>query len=275
MRNNEATAVYLNSARSAFGFKSGDLENAFNSYRNNLQYLNEVGYNSFNDQVKVFNQYFADRLKQFGIGDPTKVSVSQVNALGTQLENARLSGATSIGGISLDDLQKSHATLTSIVNERLELNNREIEIAQQRRNIEIELIKLDLERNKLSSVYIDSVSVQNQKFALDSSKALQDISGLSKSNESELLVRNFMAFRDYSLERTRDQTEQIKLGIRQAIANTTRTINAIKMLENSDKQNSRLLINTLKNNMSLLTPKVDTVSRTDLHSKIVILIQSN
>lgn len=262
MKNSEARLSYLNSARSAFGFRGGDLENMFLSYRNNLQYMNEVGYDSFKDQLKVFNDSYLSNLRMFGISDPSRVSVDQVNNIGRQIDNARYQGATNLGGIPIHELQLAHGALTSIVNERISLDNREIEIAQQRRNLEIEIIKIELERNKLSSIYIDSLSLQNQKASMDVSSTLNKMSGVDSLNKNQLLVQRFYESRDYTLQKATDQLEYQKLQLRQSISNKIQTINAIKMLENSEKQNTRLVTGAIKQSTNVVAPKVDNVSKT-------------
>ena len=160
---------YLYQGSTSFGNKGGDLLSGFYEFQQNRNYFNKYGRDSLNAQVLEANRNLTTNQRKFlGVNSFNNITPEQAMELQQNLLNAKSNNQTSLiqngQQISVSEAEELALKMSSISAEQMSVRTKELELLQQRKSIEIEIVKMELEANKLSTQYVKSVALANNEF---------------------------------------------------------------------------------------------------------------
>ena len=245
---------YLYQGSTSFGNKGGDLLSGFYEFQQNRNYFNKYGRDSLNAQVLEANRNLTTNQRKFlGVNSFNNITPEQAMELQQNLLNAKSNNQTSLiqngQQISVSEAEELALKMSSISAEQMSVRTKELELLQQRKSIEIEIVKMELEANKLSTQYVKSVALANNEFEqqmFSNSRYLVGNATTQLEDKNRLLQ---MKIEGQTLK-LNDQIAQTKQAIKVSIENAIKQINAIKELDNQVENSADKIINELPNRLS-------------------------
>ena len=139
-----------------------------------------------------------------------------------------------------DNLQRTGGIISSVLGETMALEEKRLEFAQREKQLNIDIVKYWLERNKLIANFTESAETKQSDIDIKSANINYTMKyGNGKYGSIEELQRVTNLKLENSNLKMKDQLDYAKRQIMVAKENSTRQINAIRRLENKNTNNSQ------------------------------------
>ena len=248
----KAQSVYRNMIGTSFGNQGSQMKVAYDSLNASRNLFNKVGKMNFNNQVN--SAYIEDKdgailQKITGKNDYSKVNMNDYVKLMDRIKDYRKNNISEKDGVNIETLQNQATVYSSIISERMNIQQQEIQLAQQEKQIHIDIVKYWLNEQKLKTEYHESGEILKNKAEQDNIGTLRRMS----SGDSNLYRMNdLQKLTNLKLEnnnlKMKDQLDYARKQIAIAKENAQRQINAIRRLEGTNSINSRKSENVAKTN---------------------------
>lgn len=248
----KAQSVYRNMIGTSFGNQGSQMKVAYDSLNASRNLFNKVGKMNLNNQVN--SAYIEDKdgailQKITGKNDYSKVNMNDYVKLMDRIKDYRKNNISEKDGVNIETLQNQATVYSSIISERMNIQQQEIQLAQQEKQIHIDIVKYWLNEQKLKTEYHESGEVLKNKAEQDNIGTLRRMS----SGDSNLYRMNdLQKLTNLKLEnnnlKMKDQLDYARKQIAIAKENAQRQINAIRRLEGTNSINSRKSENVAKTN---------------------------
>ena len=228
---------------SSFGNKGSQLETQLSTLNSSRGLYNKIGKMNFDNQVS--SAYIQDvdgaKLKTItGKSDYSEVNLNDYNKVQGEIDSYRKENITTRNGISIEDLQEQATMISSLVAEQYNMKQQELGFMQQEKQLQIDITKYYLERNKLIANFTESAETKQSDIDIKSANINYTMRyGNGKYGSIEELQRVTNLKLENSNLKMKDQLDYAKRQIMVAKENSTRQINAIRRLESKNTSNSQ------------------------------------
>ena len=236
-------AQYEGLIGTSFGNRGSQLQTQLASLNASRGLYDKIGKMNFNNQVS--SAYIQDvdgaKLKTItGKSDYSKVNLNDYNKVQSEIDNYRKENITTRNGISIEDLQEQATMVSSLIAEQYNMKQQELGFMQQEKQLQIDITKYYLERNKLIANFTESAETKQSDIDIKSANINYSMRyGGGKYNSIEELQRVTNLKLENSNLKMKDQLDYAKRQIMVAKENSTRQINAIRRLESKNTSNSQ------------------------------------
>lgn len=248
----KAQSVYRNMIGTSFGNQGSQMKVAYDNLNASRNLFNKIGKMNLNNQVN--SAYIEDKdgailQKITGKNDYSKVNMNDYVKLMDRIKSYRKNNISEKDGVNIETLQNQATVYSSIISERMNIQQQEIQLAQQEKQIHIDIVKYWLNEQKLKTEYHESGEILKNKAEQDNIGTLRRMS----SGDSNLYRMNdLQKLTNLKLEnnnlKMKDQLDYARKQIAIAKENAQRQINAIRRLEGTNSINSRKSENVAKTN---------------------------
>lgn len=248
----KAQSVYRNMIGTSFGNQGSQMKVAYDNLNASRNLFNKIGKMNLNNQVN--SAYIEDKdgailQKITGKNDYSKVNMNDYVKLMDRIKSYRKNNISEKDGVNIETLQNQATVYSSIISERMNIQQQEIQLAQQEKQIHIDIVKYWLNEQKLKTEYHESGEILKNKAEQDNIGTLRRMS----SGDSNLYRMNdLQKLTNLKLEnnnlKMKDQLDYARKQIAIAKENAQRQINAIRKLEGTNSINSRKSENVAKTN---------------------------
>ena len=239
----KAQSVYRNLVGTSFGNQGSQMQTAYDSLNASRDLFNKVGRMNFNNQIT--SAYIQDPngnklMTITGKNDYNKVNMSDYNAIQDRIDYYRKNNINEKDNISIEDLQEQAIMVSSLIAEQYNMKQQELGFMQQEKQLQIDITKYYLERNKLIANFTESAETKQSDIDIKSANINYSMRyGGGKYNSIEELQRVTNLKLENSNLKMKDQLDYAKRQIMVAKENSTRQINAIRRLESKNTSNSQ------------------------------------
>ena len=227
----------------SFGNRGSQLQTQLASLNASRDLYDKIGKMNFNNQVS--SAYIQDpngnKLSTItGKTDYSQVNMNDYNKVQSEIDSYRKENITTRNGISIEDLQEQATMISSLVAEQYNMKQQELGFMQQEKQLQIDITKYYLERNKLIANFTESAETKQSDIDIKSANINYSMRyGGGKYNSIEELQRVTNLKLENSNLKMKDQLDYAKRQIMVAKENSTRQINAIRRLESKNTSNSQ------------------------------------
>ena len=265
----KAQSVYRNLVGTSFGNQGSQMQTAYDSLNASRSLFNKVGRMNFNNQVN--SAYIEDKggvnlQKITGKTDYSQVSMGDYTKVMDKIKYFRENNISEKDGINIETLQNQATVYSSLIAEKIQIQQQEIQLAQQEKQLRIDIVKYWLKENELKANYLENPDSHINNFLISNvdtvRKTQSGDNGLFKMNDLQTITNLKL---DSSNMKMGEQLDFARRSIMVAKENAQRQINAIRRLENKNTSNankSDMLnkSNTISTNNTVATG-VDTLSQ--------------
>ncbi len=273
----KAQSVYRNMIGTSFGNQGSQMQTAYDSLNASRNLFNKVGKMNFNNQVN--SAYIEDKdgailQKITGKNDYSKVNMNDYVKLMDRIKDYRKNNISEKDGVNIETLQNQATVYSSIISERMNIQQQEIQLAQQEKQIHIDIVKYWLNEQKLKTEFVESGEIYTNENKQSSLPLVRKMT----SGENELYRMNdLQELTNLKLEnsnlRMKDQLDYARRQIAVAKENAQRQINAIRRLEGTSSTNSRKSDSVAKSNTNV-TNKTIVDSANSISNNLVNALNS-
>lgn len=245
-------AQYENLVGTSFGNRGSQLQLQQQSLDISRSLFNSIGKMNYNNQIN--SAYVVDSngetLKSItGKTDYSKINTEDYRKVTDMIKFYRENNINEQNGISLQKLQEQATMYSSLLAEKMNLQQQELGFMQQEKQIQIDITKYYLEKNKLLANYTESAESKQSDYLIKTSNLNYSLRyGNGKYNSIEELQRVTNMKLDSSNLKMKDQLDFAKRQIMVAKENSMRQINAIRRLEGKNTTNAQKSDTNAKNN---------------------------
>ena len=245
-------AQYENLVGTSFGNRGSQLQLQQQSLNISRSLFNSIGKMNYNNQIN--SAYVVDSngetLKSItGKTDYSQINTEDYRKVTDMIKYYRENNINEQNGLSLQKLQEQATMYSSLLAEKMNLQQQELGFMQQEKQIQIDIVKYYLEKNKLLANYTESAESKQNDYLLKTSNLNYSLRyGNGKYNSVEELQRVTNMKLDNSNLKMKDQLEFAKRQIMVAKENSMRQINAIRRLEGKNTTNAQKSDTNAKNN---------------------------
>lgn len=265
----KAQSVYKNLVGTSFGNQGSQMQTSYDSLNASRDLFNKVGKMNFNNQVN--SAYIEDKggatlQKITGKTDYSQVSMGDYTKVMDKIKYFRENNISEKDGINIETLQNQATVYSSLIAEKIQIQQQEIQLAQQEKQLRIDIVKYWLKENELKANYLENPDRHINDFLIynvDTVRKTQSgDNGLFKMNDLQTITNLKL---DNSNMKMGEQLDFARRSIMVAKENAQRQINAIRRLENKNTSNankSDMLnkSNTISTNNTVATG-IDTLSQ--------------
>lgn len=236
-------AQYQGLVGTSFGNRGSQLQTQLASLNASRGLYDKIGKMNFNNQVS--SAYIQDpsgtKLSTItGKTDYSQVNMNDYNKIQSEIEDYRKNGINTRNGISIEDLQEQATMVSSLIAEQYNMKQQELGFMQQEKQLQIDITKYYLERNKLIANFTESAETKQSDIDIKSANINYSMRyGGGKYNSIEELQRVTNLKLENSNLKMKDQLDYAKRQIMVAKENSTIQINAIRRLESKNTSNSQ------------------------------------
>ena len=236
-------AQYQGLVGTSFGNRGSQLQTQLASLNASRGLYDKIGKMNFNNQVS--SAYIQDpsgtKLSTInGKTDYSQVNMNDYNKIQSEIEDYRKNGINTRNGISIEDLQEQATMVSSLIAEQYNMKQQELGFMQQEKQLQIDITKYYIERNKLIANFTESAETKQSDIDIKSANINYSMRyGGGKYNSIEELQRVTNLKLENSNLKMKDQLDYAKRQIMVAKENSTRQINAIRRLESKNTSNSQ------------------------------------
>lgn len=258
----KAQSTLNNLVGSSFGNKGSQLQQQYDSLMASRNLFNKIGKMNLDNQVN--SAYIEDKggatLKKLtGKSDYSSINMDDYTSVMNRLKNYRKNNINEKDGISVETLQSQLTMYSSIISERIQIQQQEVQLAQQQKQIQIDIVKYWLKENELKTQFTESAEYNESNYKIKSAGTNYRLRyGKSEIGSIEELQRVTNMRLENSNLKMKDQLDYAKRQIMVAKENSMREINAIRRLEgknttNAQKSDTNAKNNTVSTNNTIIT----------------------
>lgn len=265
----KAQSVYNNLVGTSFGNQGSQMQTSYDSLNASRSLFNKVGRMNFNNQVNsayIEDKDGANLQKITGKTDYSQVSMGDYTKVIDKIKYFRENNISEKDGINIETLQNQATVYSSLIAEKIQIQQQEIQLAQQEKQLRIDIVKYWLKENELKANYLENPDRHINNFLISNvdtvRKTQSGDNGLFKMNDLQTITNLKL---DNSNMKMGEQLDFARRSIMVAKENAQRQINAIRRLENKNTSNankSDMLnkSNTISTNNTVATG-IDTLSQ--------------
>ena len=265
----KAQSVYKNLVGTSFGNQGSQMQTSYDSLNASRNLFNKVGKMNFNNQVN--SAYIEDKggvtlQKITGKTDYSQVSMGDYTKVMDKIKYFRENNISEKDGINIETLQNQATVYSSLIAEKIQIQQQEIQLAQQEKQLRIDIVKYWLKENELKANYLENPDKHINNFLMSNvdtvRKTQSGDNGLFKMNDLQTMTNLKL---DSNNMKMGEQLDFARRSIMVAKENAQRQINAIRRLENKNTSNSTKSdmlnkSNTISTNNTVATG-IDTLSQ--------------
>ncbi len=265
----KSQSVYNNLVGTSFGNQGSQMQTSYDSLNASRNLFNKIGRMNLNNQVNsayIEDKGGANLQKITGKTDYSQVSMNDYTKVMDKIKYFRENNISEKDGINIETLQNQATVYSSIIAEKIQVQQQEIQLAQQEKQLRIDIVKYWLKENELKANYLENPDRHINNFLISNvdtvRKTQSGDNGLFKMNDLQTITNLKL---DNSNMKMGEQLDFARRSIMVAKENAQRQINAIRRLENKNTSNankSDMLnkSNTISTNNTVATG-IDTLSQ--------------
>lgn len=265
----KSQSVYNNLVGTSFGNQGSQMQTSYDSLNASRNLFNKVGRMNLNNQVNsayIEDKGGANLQKITGKTDYSQVSMGDYTKVMDKIKYFRENNISEKDGINIETLQNQATVYSSLIAEKIQIQQQEIQLAQQEKQLRIDIVKYWLKENELKANYLENPDRHINDFLISNvdtvRKTQSGDNGLFKMNDLQTITNLKL---DNSNMKMGEQLDFARRSIMVAKENAQRQINAIRRLENKNTSNankSDMLnkSNTISTNNTVATG-IDTLSQ--------------
>ena len=227
----------------SFGNRGSQLQSQLSGLNISRALFNEIGTMNYDNQINsaYIQDPNASKLGTItGKTDYRNVTLDDYNKIQERIDYYRKNNINTLDNISVEDLQEQATVVSSIIGEQYNLEQQKLGLMQQEKQLQIDITKYYLDRNKLIANFTESAETKQSDYALKSAGLNYSLRyGNGNYNSIEELQRVTNLKLENSNLKMKDQLDYAKRQIMVARENSTRQINAIRRLESKNTSNSQ------------------------------------
>lgn len=250
-------AQYNNTIANNMGYAFAGMNNSMAKLNSQAQMFSKYTKPTYDFKVQNANEFYGNEMSKFGITNSKNINYSNLLAVDRKIMEMQANNINvdSETGLTRDKIIETAQVMKGVYNETLQLQQQQLAIAQQEKDIQWQINKYWLDKNKLMTINLRSNETVQSERDLRDYERVMSIRGDKTANRTEdILTLMDMKLANSNL-RMKDSLDYAKRQIEVSLKNNRQQLEALRRLEQRSIENAGKVITVIPDrvNTSLVT----------------------